>query len=90
MVGREKDMEVIRAGERDQASLRDQIEKLRRDLYSSSQQVTASHSLQFLRIQKVTVLQFTKTLFDLILVCTLNVSICYLVCVICYLFMGEW
>jgi hypothetical protein len=79
MVGREKDMEVIRAGERDQASLRDQIEKLRRDLYSSSQQVTASHSLQF-----------TKTLVDLILVCTLNVSICYLVCVICYLFMGEW
>ena len=60
MVGREKDMEVIRAGERDQASLRDQIEKLRRDLYSSSQQVTASHSLQFPRIQKVTVLLFTK------------------------------
>lgn len=40
MVGREKDMEVIRAGERDQASLRDQVEKLRRDLYSSSQQVS--------------------------------------------------
>ena len=75
MVGREKDMELIRAGERDQASLRDQIEKLRRD--SSSQQVTASHSLQFPRIQKVTVLRFTKTLFVLILVCTLNVSICY-------------
>lgn len=58
MVGREKDMELIRAGERDQASLRDQIEKLRRDLYSSSQQVSAFHCLQFTRIQKVTVLDF--------------------------------
>lgn len=58
MVGREKDMEVIRAGERDQASLRDQIEKLRKDLYSSSQQVSGFHSLQFTRIQKVTVLDF--------------------------------
>lgn len=57
MVGREKDMEAIRAGERDQASLRDQIGKLHKDLYSSSQQVSVSSGLQLTIMQKVTDLE---------------------------------